>query len=52
MVILSAELLPLDHVADSANLDREMKSIFNNAMFLEVCCMSHDLMQLVSWLAS
>ena len=47
MVILSTELLPLDHVADSANLDRVMKSIFNDAKLLEVCCMSHDLMQLV-----
>ena len=45
MIIISTELLPLDRVADSANLDRVMKSIFNDAMLLEVSCVSHDLMQ-------
>ena len=45
MIILSAEPLPLEHVADSANLDKIMKSIFNDAMFLEVSCVSHHLMQ-------
>ena len=45
MVIISTKLLLLDHVADSANLDRVMKSIFNDAMLLEVSCVSHDLMQ-------
>ena len=54
MVILSTELLLLDHVANLANLDRVIKSIFNDAMLLEESCVSRDLilMQLVSWLAS
>ena len=54
MVILSTELLLLDHVANLANLDRVIKSIFNDAMLLEECCVLRDLilMQLVSWLAS
>ena len=52
MVILSTELLPLDHVADLANLDGVIKSIFNDGILLEVSCVSHDLMQLVLWLAS
>ena len=38
--------------ADSANLDRTIKSIHKDAILLEVSCVSHDLMQLVSWLAS
>ena len=45
MVIISTEPLPLDHVADSANVDKIMKSIFNDAMLFEVSCVSHDLMQ-------
>ena len=40
MVIKSTELLPLDDVADSVNLDRVMKSISNDAMLLEVSCVS------------
>ena len=45
MIIKSTELLPLDRVADLANLDRVMKSTFNDTMLLEVFCVSHDLMQ-------
>ena len=45
MVIISTELLRLDHVAVSANSDRVMKSIFNDAMLLEASCVPHDLMQ-------
>ena len=45
MVIISTELLPRDHVADSVNLDIIVKSIFNDAMLLEVFGVSYDLMQ-------
>ena len=45
MVIMSTELLPLDDVADAVNLDRVMKSIFNDAVLFEVSCVSHDLTQ-------
>ena len=44
MVIISTGLLPLDDVADSADLDRVMKSISNNAILLEVSSVSHDFM--------
>ena len=36
IVIVSTKPLPLDHVADSAYLDKIMKFIFNDAMLLEV----------------
>ena len=45
MVIISTEPLPLTHVVDLANLNKIMKSIFNDAMLLEVSRVSHELMQ-------
>ena len=45
MVILSTELLQLNHVVNLANLDRVIQSIFNDAILWEVSCVSHDLMQ-------
>ena len=45
MIIKTTELLPLDHNADSADLDKIMNSIFNDAILLEGSCASHDLMQ-------
>ena len=45
MVILLTENLSLDHVADSANLDWVMKSVFSDAILLKVSYVSHDLME-------
>ena len=51
MVILLTELLPLDRVADSANLDRIIKSIFNDAITARPIYRSANIYRLITRLA-